>query len=1437
MESILSPSVCADCELQPHWPGPVPKMADIEPSVADVVQTMQTRPRSLPRNEGAPFVTTKDWSLGGLLERSERFFPVRRVSAALSAQELAAELARFEKDGVPLIIEGYHERPGWPKHLLNVDWLLGQDLPEVRTRNVRDWTDGKMCMKDFISTSRSTSPYASPNEITRLYGKDVDCPKEWQDWLESSDVLPSVLLEQHEDNLMQCLPQDEKVETLMCYFGIGDTFTPAHKDLCASTGHNLMCYTENSGSSFWFMTSGSAAHDVSQYFQGLGQELDLETHVVTIEELAKAESFDVYIAEQKLGDLVLVPPRSCHQVVNHGGITIKTSWSRMTLDGLTTALYHELPIYRRVCRPETYRVKSAVYHAMMRYSQELWSSMKPSGNRQSGPSTSTTPIMSESRFPTSSARCTSLSSRAATPVGHAARCKEKQSHALRKLVGLFDEIIIEEFHPEHAQLEHPLSNPQNWQGVCDFCGCDIFQSFFECRNCVSAKSDGPVIPGDGLIICPACYVEGRICKCECMVPLQRFKLHDLVSKRNEAAIALLGTNHRRSTISPANLRIENLPHKDSDGIQRLRVFEAASVLHQLRQQARDKRQTRTCRSRQGGIIWSHALCYLSVLPCKKCHSALCFRHALLLGIHSASALLKRREDASSDEMWHEFHTTNKREFLSRRRQVRDAEIRGERWRLDDRLALVASEFNVCRPANERWTKLGWYDNYIQVSGSRGHFLKVPVDESRTIAPGRSVVSSPLTEIETSPDTALDQESELMECQTDPAAAIPAARALPISSDIPAVSSTSTLIFEGDAEVEQYRTWTCRLLLECVEIPARKRQSPTSNGQGRKKAKRTTPVYDAGSADQAQVDYGSSGPIMTSGCTQSLASIFASQTRRNDLARENPATSSAARSTSPDLQLSSKPSFRKTKLRKGPPGERGHDSVAFTYNTYHSTCGKLKSPHQTTQLSPGLKFGRGSRSSNVASGADVEAPAPSLEGENNDGSVGTERRPPSAEVVATSRTQEIFFAPSSPDSSSNRQPSSNAVQVMEARCKGRVQGRPSSSHQVDKLVDATGTSGPGGYNLHSPVAEDELSQTREELRETREELGEAQEELAKTRDELRDIRDELRRTREELTNTREGLHTRITGFEEKQQLLTEQAQRHSDQIKECLQVMMRNSSEHHHHVSAVNLDDRPYSRDVRMCMLEEQVRTVQSRLDNAHTAQTLLLSLPSQYVVPQATPFYPVVGPSGFREFNQDQHQFRQPQTLPPSNPRPRGRHGRGGYHFSRGAGRFRGRPQNHAPPYHHRHHSDSYSTNRWGRNEPPSRPAYLSRDDHTRTKAPISHDYNSSRPSDSMNARRGQSWSQGEERPFISSSRGSSVDPVGRERFTRETSTAPSTTSHWEDGYEQDVDSLMLSSKKMPSASACIGNAAHSLRGDIQIQTAGHTTSAELEMGPNPWRL
>jgi len=107
-----------------------------------------------------------------------------------------------------------------------------------------------------------------------------------------------------------------------------------------------MCYTEDDTSAFWFMTDSSAALSMAMYFQSLGQELDLESHAMSIEEFAAAPC-EIYIAEQKAGDLVLVPPRSCHQVINHGGLTVKMSWSRMSIRSTQVALHHELPIYRR----------------------------------------------------------------------------------------------------------------------------------------------------------------------------------------------------------------------------------------------------------------------------------------------------------------------------------------------------------------------------------------------------------------------------------------------------------------------------------------------------------------------------------------------------------------------------------------------------------------------------------------------------------------------------------------------------------------------------------------------------------------------------------------------------------------------------------------------------------------------------------------------------------------------------------------------------------------------------------------------------------------------------------------------------------------------------------------------------------------------------------
>lgn len=108
-----------------------------------------------------------------------------------------------------------------------------------------------------------------------------------------------------------------------------------------------MVYTQGHDvSSFWFMTATKNAAEASDYWRTLGYELDLESYVASIDELSKAK-FDIYICEQELGDFVIVPPRSCHQVINSGGLTMKASWSRLIPRSLTLAMTLELPIYQR----------------------------------------------------------------------------------------------------------------------------------------------------------------------------------------------------------------------------------------------------------------------------------------------------------------------------------------------------------------------------------------------------------------------------------------------------------------------------------------------------------------------------------------------------------------------------------------------------------------------------------------------------------------------------------------------------------------------------------------------------------------------------------------------------------------------------------------------------------------------------------------------------------------------------------------------------------------------------------------------------------------------------------------------------------------------------------------------------------------------------------
>lgn len=112
----------------------------------------------------------------------------------------------------------------------------------------------------------------------------------------------------------------------------------------------------------------------------------------------------------------------------------------------------------------------------------------------------------------------------------------------------------DEYHPDAEVLgrvlndfNHNIYDTEGYLGfICDFCGSDIFISFFCCKTCSLSVEESSEV-GDGLHICPGCYVEGRSCRCGLMDPMQYWPLQILHADYNRAVRALKSVGMDRFT--------------------------------------------------------------------------------------------------------------------------------------------------------------------------------------------------------------------------------------------------------------------------------------------------------------------------------------------------------------------------------------------------------------------------------------------------------------------------------------------------------------------------------------------------------------------------------------------------------------------------------------------------------------------------------------------------------------------------------------------------------------------------------------------------------------------------------------------------------------------------------------------------------------------------
>ncbi|KAK4610464.1 C-module-binding factor A [Fulvia fulva] len=509
-------------------------------------------PAQRPRASFEPIAP--DFNLKALVESTPNFSYVDRISCDMIDQQ---GMAAFEKlvllhvivGGKPLVIDGFEDRlDPWT---FNPKWLRDNSGDKVENaRNLTAKENLPLTMGHYLKNMGllTNQFFDKPGAYRekgrqRVYLKDIDCPQVW--WDKLREHMPPALTYLNDStgdiggpgaqpdphstqpgrrlgkgiaragDLMSSLPPDMRAENLMCYIGHEGTYTPAHREMCASLGQNIMVEASNNvsedgkaekpGSSIWFMTESKDRHLVSEYWLSvLGHDIEVENHFAQVVAWKKAP-FSVYVVEQRPGDFILIPPLAPHQVWNRGTRTMKVAWNRTTVETLEMAINEALPRSRIVCREEQYKNKAIIYYTLQKYASLLSQAM-----------------------------------------GQAARMPRQDSDAFlykgkikqlfkdfKRLFDLYKQILLSEmFSPEDRDVPKNIEYvPFDSNVTCAYCRCNIFNRFLTCPNCKDLLGHQADEDGDPYDVCMDCYAMGRSCACLAGLKwVEQFRWKELASK-------------------------------------------------------------------------------------------------------------------------------------------------------------------------------------------------------------------------------------------------------------------------------------------------------------------------------------------------------------------------------------------------------------------------------------------------------------------------------------------------------------------------------------------------------------------------------------------------------------------------------------------------------------------------------------------------------------------------------------------------------------------------------------------------------------------------------------------------------------------------------------------------------------------------------------------
>lgn len=267
--------------------------------------------------------------------------------------------------GQPFVIADFDKLEAWPisdpqhgsQPGFGIERLIELSTKKnIPIRNCSTGRDLSFTLKKFADSARQSFP-----EFQNLYARDLQCPQEWLE--QCRRILPTEVQWGGRLDLFQWLPQCARSEVMMAYVGSEGSSSGFHRCFSSTVALNLLVESDDRPV-VCIGTDFDSQKRYDSFISARGASPHLDWLNLGSEEMLKAD-FPIYAYDQRVGDLVVFPPATAHQVWNPATLSAKLVWNILHPLSLEVGFDYVQAPFNRLCHPDVARTNLSLAGAML----------------------------------------------------------------------------------------------------------------------------------------------------------------------------------------------------------------------------------------------------------------------------------------------------------------------------------------------------------------------------------------------------------------------------------------------------------------------------------------------------------------------------------------------------------------------------------------------------------------------------------------------------------------------------------------------------------------------------------------------------------------------------------------------------------------------------------------------------------------------------------------------------------------------------------------------------------------------------------------------------------------------------------------------------------------------------------------------------------------